>query len=229
MVTEAPSDIGIDDATAGEPVVAELVPPTPPPWRFGMRAILGLMVVCSVQFALMNWFGVINGLLLAIALCFLAFAAVFVVAVLLVRGSSVWLERLDRAGIQLVIAMVVLIIGTVLAGGGKVGVDQVTRILIRRAVQEDLGLSTERVYVVDNNNPTFALEVTGVKSGGVADQAGLRKTDVILVQDGQVDEFYVELNRLRGKDVSINVAGNAAHQPLEKCRQWQVSLPIPAQ
>ena len=210
-----------------EPVLAELVPPTPPPWRFGMRAILALMVVCSVQFALMNWFGVINGLLLAIALCFLAFSGVFVVAVLLVRGNSVWLERLDQVGIRLVIAMVVLIIGTVLAGGGKVGVDQVTRMVVRRAMQKDLGLSTERVYVTANNNPLFALEVTSVKSGGVADRAGLRKTDVILVQDGQVDNFYLELNRLRGKDVSLNVAGKAAHQPLEKCQQWQVSLPIP--
>jgi len=194
-----------------------------------MRAMIALMAVCSVQFALMNWFGVINGLLLAIALCFLAFSGVFVVAVLLVRGNSVWLERLDIIGIRLVIAMVVLIIGTVLAGGGKVGIDQVTRIVIRRAMQKDLGLSTERVYVIENNNPLFALEVANVKSGGVADRAGLRKTDVILVQDGEIENFYLELNRLRGKEVDLNVAGKAANQPLEKCQQWQVSLPIPAQ
>jgi hypothetical protein len=227
MSAEVP--LRTDEPLAPEPVVAELVPPTSPPWRFGMRALIALMAVCSVQFALMNWFGVIHGLLLGFGLCFVAFAGVFAVAVLLVRGNSVWLERLDLIGIRLVIAMVVLIIGTVLAGGGKIGVDEITRMVVRRSVQNDLGLSTQRVYVLDNNNPLFALEVTNVTSGGVADRAGLRVTDVILVQDGEIDNFYLELNRLRGKQVALNVAGQAANQPLEKCQQWQVSLPIPAQ
>jgi hypothetical protein len=213
---------------SAEPVVAEVVPPTPPPWRFGLRAMMALMVVCSAQFAMMNWFGVINGMLLATALCFLAFTGVFIVAVLLVRGNSVWLDRLDQIGIRLVIAMVVLIIGTVLAGGGKVALDQITTVVIRRELQKDLGLTTQHVYVIDNNNPRSALEITHVKSGGVADKAGLRETDVIIVQDGMTDRFYLDLNQLRGKDVDLHIAGKAAHQPLEKCTQWDVTVPIPA-
>jgi hypothetical protein len=228
MATDLQSMVVETDQSSAEPVLAELVPATPPPWQFGMRAVLALMVVCSVQFALMNWFGVIGGLLLSIAICFLSFSAIFLVAVLLVRGNSVWLDRLDQIGIRLVLAMLVLILGTVLAGGGKVAVDQVSSIIIRRSMQADLGFVTERVYVVDNSEAVFALEVTGVTSGGVADKAGLHEHDVILVPDGSISRFFQDLNKQRGKDFDINIAGAAANQPLEKCPQWVLTLPIPA-
>lgn len=190
--------------------------------------MMALMAVCSLQFALMNWFGVIYGLMLAIALCFAAFTAVFLVAVVVVRGNSVWLDRLDQIGIRLVIAMVVLIFGTILAGGGKVAIDQITAMLIDSALQKDLGMQTERVYVIDNGIPVYGLEITEVESGGIADKSGLREGEVILVPDGRTDEFYRELNRQRGKDVNVAVASKAANQPLEKCPQYEVTLPIPA-
>ena len=227
MTADTPHRADHDRTISAEPVLAEIVPQSSPPSRFGMRGLLALTAVCSVQFAFMNWFGVFAGLLLAITLCFLAFAGVFLVAVLIVRGDSIWLERLDQVGIRLIVAMVALIIASVLAGGGKIGVDAVADILIRRTMQSELGFHTERVYVLDQNIPLFALEVKKVESGGLADKAGLRQGDVIWVQDGRVEKFFHELIKQRGKDVSINVAGKAAHQPLENCPQWQLVLPIP--
>jgi len=45
-----------------DPVTAAVVPAPHSPWQFGLKAFLGLIAVCCVQFALMKYLTVLGGL-----------------------------------------------------------------------------------------------------------------------------------------------------------------------
>src|SRR5688572_33489968 len=78
-----------------EPITAEIVPPLPSPWRFGLKALLGLMAVCSVQFAAMSYLGVLAGLAIGVLVCFVAFTAIIVIGPLLSGERARALPQLE--------------------------------------------------------------------------------------------------------------------------------------
>lgn len=221
----APADSRFDSQP--EPVLAEIVTPPPPPWRFGLQGLMGVTAVCCLQFALMNWFGVIVGLLLAIGLCMAAFAGVFAVALTIGRSRAGWLDRLDQLGIRLVLALVVLILGTIFAGGGQVAFYQLAEITIARRMQADLGLSTKQVQVASDNGVLVGLQIDRVDLGSAADQAGLKAGEVIVLE-GTAGEFFRQMQQNRSKEVALNLAVGATMQPLEKCSQRQVAIVVPS-
>src|SRR3954466_1799464 len=99
-----------------EPVVATVVRPGPSRWQFGLKALLGLMAVCCVQFAMMRYLGVPGGLGVSLGICGVAFACMIFTAVCLIGSRSSLMEKLDYYGIRLALAMVVLFLGTLFAG-----------------------------------------------------------------------------------------------------------------
>src|SRR5689334_11063265 len=101
-----------------EPVVATVVRPGPSRWQFGLKALLGLMAVCCVQFALMRYLTVPGVFGVSLGICFVALAVMMFVAVCLISTRSPLMEKLDYYGIRLVLAMGVLALGTLFAGGG---------------------------------------------------------------------------------------------------------------
>ena len=62
-----------EQQTTAEPVVAEVVsePPDAPRFRFGLRAMLALVAICGLQFALMSYLGSFWGLLVGLAFCWI--------------------------------------------------------------------------------------------------------------------------------------------------------------
>ena len=78
-----------------EPVVATIIPPAPSPWQFGLKALLGLMAVCCVQFALMNYLTVVGGLIAGLVVCLAALTVLMVIAVCLIGRRSPLMEKLD--------------------------------------------------------------------------------------------------------------------------------------
>ncbi len=209
-----------------EPIVAEVVPPAPSPWRFGLKALLGLMAVCSVQFAAMNYLGVLSGLLAGMAVCFIAFSAIVLGGMALAGSRTKWLAQLDALVVRLMLAMVVLFFGTILAGGGTAAWQVYSRIDRERSVEKNLGMSLKNVQVVRDNHVVSALQITSLEDGGAAHKAGLQKDEVILV-DSTIDELFKMLETNRGKDVDVNVATGALSTPVERCPQRSVTLAVP--
>jgi hypothetical protein len=211
---------------AAEPVTAEIVPPAPSPWRFGLKALLGLMVVCSVQFAAMNWLGILPGLLAGMALCFAVFGAIVFAAPFLTGERARALPQLDAIVVRLMLAIVILVVGSILAGGGTAMWMVATRIQTERLVEQKLGLALKEVTVTHNNRVVFVLHITAVTDGGAAHEAGIQKDDVIVI-DGTVGETIQMLYANRGKEVDLNLATGAVSRPIESCPQRTVTVAIP--
>ena len=220
------SDVATSPSVAAEPVIAEIVPPAPSPWRFGLKALLGLMVVCSVQFAAMNWLGILPGLIAGMMLCFAVFGAIVFVAPFLTGERARALAQLDAIIVRLMLAIVILVVGTILAGGGTAVWAVATRIQTERLVEQKLGLSLKEVTVMHNNRVVSALHIVAVTDGGAAHDAGVQKDDVIVL-DGTVGETIEMLYANRGKDVDLNLATGAVSRPIESCPQRSVTVVIP--
>jgi hypothetical protein len=208
------------------PVVATIVPPAASPWQFGLRALLGLMAVCCVQFALMRYLTVLGGFAVGLGVCVAAFAVMMVVAVCLIGRRSPLLERLDYYGIRLIMAMCVLFLGTLFAGGGTAAWYVAREMQLAVTLETGLGLRTRSIQVYDKTGTYRALYVMTVTSGGIADRAGIRKGEVIYFDETQGD-FYRRLEENRGKPVDINVAIGAASSSLDTCPKRAVTITLP--
>ena len=209
-----------------EPIVAEVVPPPPSPWRFGLKALLGLMVVCSVQFAAMNYLGVLGGLASGMGACFAVFATVVLAAMVLSGSRKRWLAQLDAIVVRLMVALVVLFLGTIMAGGGTAAWQVYGHISRERSVEQNLGMSLKQVQVIRDNHVISALQITAIEDGGPAHKAGLQQ-DEIIVTDTTIDELFKLLDTSRGKDVDVNVATGALNMAVERCPQRSVTLEVP--
>lgn len=211
-----------------EPVLATIIPPPPSPWQFGLKAMLGLMAVCSVQFAIMSYVGVLWGLVLGIATCFTILAGVLFTAVCLVSGRSPLMERLDFIGIRLVVGITVLFLGTIIAGGGTGVYYYINETRTALQLEADLGIRTLRTQVYDAANPrTYnGLRLVLIIPAGVADRGGMRRDEVIYFE-GTTSEFFHMLEQNRGKPVTLNVASGTSTNSLDKCPKRQITLTVP--
>lgn len=209
-----------------EPVTAEVVPPPPSPWRFGLKALLGLMAVCSVQFAAMNYLGVLAGFAAGVVVCFAAFSSIILVGPFLTGERARLLPQLDVVIVRLMLAIVILIVGSILAGGGTAAWHVLARIQTERLVEQKLGLSLRAVMIDYKQRSVTGLLIDGITNGGVAHQAGLQTNDVILI-DGTVAEYIEWLYANRGKEVPINVAAGALSKSVESCPQRTVPIVVP--
>jgi len=209
-----------------EPVTAEIVSPPPSPWRFGLKALLGLMAVCSVQFAAMNYLGVLAGFAAGVIVCFAAFTAIILVGPFLTGDRARLLPQLDVVIVRLMLAIVILIFGSIMAGGGTAAWHVLSRIQTERLVEQKLGLSLQAVMIDHNQRTETGLLVESITGGGVAHQAGLQKNDVILFE-GTVAEYMQLIYANRGKEVNINVATGALNKSVESCPQRTVTVVVP--
>lgn len=209
-----------------EPIVAEIVPPPPSPWRFGLKAMFALMFVCSVQFAAMNYLGVLWGLVAGMGVCFAAFSVLVLAGMAITGNRTQLLQQMDTFVVRLMLAIIVLFLGSVLAGGGTAAWQVYSRMDREKQVEKNLGFSLSQIQVVRDSHVELALQITAVEDGGVAHTAGLAKDEVILVE-GTIDEFIKRLHEGRGKDVDVNVATGAASKPVQNCPQRSVTLSIP--
>jgi hypothetical protein len=218
--------LAVSAGQAEEPVTAEIVAPPPSPWRFGMKALLALMAVCSVQFAMMSYAGVLAGLLIGVAVCFGAFTILTIVGIVLSGRSARLLSHFDQILVRLMVALVILAFGTIIAGGGTAAYETVARRYRHSAVERELGVSLSEVMLTSNNTAVWGLKVTGVRSGSIADLAGLRSGEVIVVE-GRIQEFYDLVETNRGKQIDVNVATGLVTQSLQNCPQRSVTLAVP--
>jgi len=241
MCSDGPSEPASDDASIPVAEVvdetiadAEILDQAPPhPLRFGLRALFILTAVCCVQFALMSYIGALAGLAVGFAVCLAALGCLLLAQISLQLGrSSRPMIQMDRLAIRLTIAVVLLAIGTILAGGGQLVYYQVTQYRFTRNLEKDLGFSAEMGQVTTQNLDEFgryAIVVRSVTPGGAFDQAGFQKNDVI-VTDLTVDEYYEMLDENRGQQINVTVASGAVGiqpPPLEQCPQRQLTLDVP--
>jgi hypothetical protein len=200
--------------------------PAPSPWRFGLKALFGMMAVASVQFAAMNYFGVLGGLVLGMVLCATAFTLILLVGIVMTGEWARVLPQLDALIVRLMLALVVLITGTMLAGGGLAVWETVARIRLERSIESRLGMTVDEVPLVHGTEVVWGLAITGLSAGKPAHAAGLTTSDVILLS-GTADELLARLDRERGKSIDLNIATGATSQSVQNCPQRSVTIDIP--
>lgn len=212
-------------ATVPEPILAEVVPPTKP-FQFGLRTMLLLMAVCSVQFAVMSYAGVLPGIGLSLFLACLAFAGVFLVGILPGVFAPQRVQQLDRLIVWLMVAILTLFVGTMLAGGGVAVWSTAARIKNEAWLEQSIGAGMMRQVRVEKTDIRQVLAITSIRQGSPADLAGLKSGEVVLM-DVTVDQFYKFLQANRGSDVELNVAICSPTQSLDSAARRTVTLSVP--
>jgi hypothetical protein len=200
------------------------------PLQFGLRTLLLLMAVCSLQFAAMNYLGVLGGMVLGTALLCAAFAAVFVAGLCLpVTNAAGQVRRLDRLIVWLMMGILVLFFGTALAGGGLLAWTVVEDVLREGRFERQIGatLRSESLLVPTANgaDSQWVLRITSVEAGGLADQAGLKAQEAIVLS-GTTDEFYDMLDEAAGQQIVLTIA-TALGISISPSNTRSVSLTLP--
>ena len=213
------------DSVQPQPITAEIVQP-PRPLQFGLRTLMLLMAVCSVQFAVMSYCGVAWGMFVGMLACCLAFGIVFLVGLCLSGQAAEHVKRLDRVIVWLMASILILFFGTMLAGGGVVVWESVGRIRKEAWLESSIGAGLTRESLLDGSEWRQVLRVTSVRAGGPADRAGLKLAEVVVV-DSTIDRFYEYLAKNRGSDVDLTAANCGPTQPLDKAPKRTVTLSVP--
>ena len=208
-----------------EPLAAEVVD-SPRPFQFGLRSMMLLMAVCSVQFAVMSYAGVLPGIALSLLIACGMFAGVFLIGILPGVFAVQQVRRLDKAIVWLMVAILLLFFSTMIAGGGVAIWTSAARIQNEAWIERSLGAGLRRETLNDNNEPRWVLRVTSIRAGSPADLAGLRKDEVLIVET-TIDQFYKFLNNNRGSDVELTVAVCGPTQSLDTVPQRAVVLSVP--
>lgn len=210
-----------------DPVVAEVVPAAPrvSPLRFGLRTLFAVMAVCSLQFGLMSYLGVLGGVTFGLFLCCAAFAAVVVVGMAIPPQVTERL-KLDRLVVWLMMSLLVLFFGTMLAGGGVAVLEAMTRARTEAWLRTSIGLSLRETWISDGQEVVSAQQVVIVFPGSAAARAGLSSGDVILY-DGEMSSVGELLSKSRGSDVELTVATGSMNFVTQPTNKRTVILSVP--
>lgn len=218
-----------EQPTTGTPLVAEVVsePQDAPRFRFGLRAMLALVAICGLQFALMSYLGSFWGLLSGLGLCWVLLGVLLVMAMVLHRRKhQPFMNHLNRWAIPVTLAIVILSVSVMGAGGGWAVYDVMTRVRMESRLKDDLGFRSTRTYVIRDAVMVDAILVRSVTRGGPFESAGVKKGDVIIVE-GSANDFFEILEENRGGTVTITVAADAQYQDVKNCVARQVEVPVP--
>lgn len=230
--TLTPRGDGREFAQTSDPelVEAEMLADAPSPFSFGMQALFALTAVAGVQFALMAYLGVLVGLLVGIGVCALSMIGLIAASVVLgLRPGDRLMDHLDRLAIRLVFGIVVLMFGTMIAGGGQILYKSLERTRFSWKMERDLGFDYREQAMWDGQGVRNTLAVTKVKPGGAFDQAGIQPGDLIVTDQTPLD-FLKTLDENRGYTVDITLAPQAIDsttQSLEDLPQKAVTLRVP--
>ena len=201
------------------------VPPRSSALRFGIRAMLAITAICGLQFALMNYLGILPGLGVGLVVSMLSLTVVLFVG--LVWGDSATAERrFDDLIVRLTLAVTLLFVGTMLAGGGVVAVQVARQAYIARGLHKDLGFRHRTEYVVDGHQARRMLVVSAVEAGSLCERAGMVSGDIIVTELSPSD--YLEmLEQNRGTTVTVTLAPLPASRHLQKAtyRAAEIALP----
>lgn len=198
------------------------------PFRFGLKTLFALVTICGVQFALITHLGAFLGLLIGIAVCIMGLLILIFTGMLFAGShSGKAIDRMDQLAIRLTVAVVVLFVGSILAGGGSLVYKQVGKYYLAAKIKKDLGFTFRRQYAQLDDEMVRVIVVTSVKPGGAFEKAGFRRQDII-VSSTPPYELLKEYDENRGQTVNVAVVSGPTLQSLDKCAQRNLSLGIPA-
>lgn len=208
-------------------IEAEIVRPTPP-LRFGLRELMIVTALCSMQFAVMNYLGVLVGFAVGGALCLVGMTAAMVAGLWIGNAERELFSRLDRLVIRLVLALTAIAVSGGLSGGGILLLKELEPLRHAWWLERQLGLKTERGVAWLNDGVVEVLVVKTVSPGLPADQAGLKVGDQIRPLP-TVSAFYRNLYERRGQECDLTAyRGGSALNKLDSLAELEFTIAIPA-
>jgi len=136
------------------------------------------------------------------------------------------MDRLDQLAIRATIALVLLIISTMFAGGGVIVYDLLAKQYLTKRLEQMLGFNATWSFSIGSNSQNQVMVVKSVSAGGAFEKAGFRQGDMI-VNDRPPLELVRWLYDCRGQTINISVVAGPTIKPLADCPQRQLSLAIP--
>jgi hypothetical protein len=208
-------------------VEAEIVRPAPP-IRFGLRELMVVTALCSVQFAVMNYLGVLAGFAIGGVVCLAGMTAAMAAGLWVGRSDRALFSRLDRLVIRFVLALTAIAVSGGLSGGGILLVKQLEPLRQAWWLERHLGLKTERGIAWLEEAAVEVLIVKSVAPGRPADQAGVKAGDQIRPLP-TTNAFYQNLYDRRGQEADITLyRGGSAMNKLDDLTELDVTIVVPA-
>lgn len=208
-------------------VEAEIVRPAPP-IRFGLRELMVVTALCSVQFAVMNYLGVLAGFAIGGVVCLAGMTAAMAAGLWVGRSDRALFSRLDRLVIRFVLALTAIAVSGGLSGGGILLVKQLEPLRQAWWLERQLGLKTERSIAWLEEAAVEVLIVKSVAPGQPADQAGVKAGDQIRPLP-TTNAFYQNLYDRRGQEADITLyRGGSAMNKLDDLTELDVTIVVPA-
>jgi hypothetical protein len=208
-------------------VEAEIVRPAPP-IRFGLRELMVVTALCSVQFAVMNYLGVLAGFAVGGAVCLAGMTAAMAAGLWIGRTDRELFSRLDGLVMRFVLALTAIAVSGGLSGGGILLVKQLEPLRHAWWLERQLGLKTERSLAWLDDAAVEVLVVKSIAPGQPADQAGIKAGDQIRPLP-TVNEFYRSIYDRRGQNCDLTLyRGGSALNKLDSLTEIDVTIAVPA-
>lgn len=199
--------------------------------RFGLRAMLGIIAFCCGIFAIMSYLGVLVGMVGALVGCVLLLVClIFSPVVFRLAPQSRHMTLLDAVAIRLTLAILLLVMGVVLAGGGELVFSQLQRLRQQSQLEKQLGFISNTQYVCDDQNDygsTWkAVMIESIEASGLLDEAGFQEGDVVTMKMSP-QEFFEMLAASRGETLIITVDRSGSGPELDPSTQVDLEVRIP--
>lgn len=197
--------------------------------RFGTRSLAILVVFVAIAFALMNVQGALPGMLLSFIASSMGLAVLFVFAVFTHHNHRSKIRyQLNSWLLGLSFLTIFLFFGTLFAGGGQAALAFLAATQRSGQFQQQLGFT----YAVETNfrgsQSIRTIRILSITPGKEFQRAGFQAQDVIV--DIEADEFFDELERSAGQQMTVTVASNVSASlanDLDNAQQRTITINVP--
>lgn len=208
-------------------------------YRFRLRDMLGLITLCGLQFAIIRWIGPFPGVLVGMGIVLIVFSATFLrqlyVGILetaayrdgKTTAPPAFRPKQQRHLVFLGMSSYFMAAAALLTGGGVLINNFASEWFVRREMARKCGFQFHVISApVTNGRPMEVIDILAITPGGAFDKAGIKKGQIIYVQD--VRKFFVETLRGNlGKNVTLDIRDWKTNTTIDKTQSMQREVVIP--
>jgi hypothetical protein len=197
-------------------------------FRFSMRGMAMMVVICSVLAALVSMMGVWQGLAVGLIITVITLVVVFFTGFAFYNPTqqrSSTMAALDVWSIRLVVLITLLFFGAAFAGAGQIAMHYFGQVAVATEMSRRAGFQYEIVEHLYQYQSRKYVKVVSVAAASPAEQAGLGVGDIIVEDSPR--ELFKRMNENRGRKLSLKVANLPSQQDSAEWATRPVELTVP--